>query len=586
MSENRFIRAAALEEIEAAGLKAVQLEGKVVLLVAHEGEVFAVDNRCPHMGFPLERGTVKDGVLTCHWHHARFELCSGGTFDPFADDVHSFPVKLENGVIWVDPHTERNETVYQKKRLGDGLEQNLRLVMAKAVISLIDGGATPEELLVIGGDFGARQRNAGWRDGLTIMTAMGNVLPQLLPEERPLALYHGMLHVADNVEGQPPHFALDPLPTDMVSPERLKSWLREFAEVRDRDGIERVVLTAIRAGYNQKQLADMLFAAVTDHYYLDGGHSIDFINKAFELLDLIGWQHAATLLPSIIPGITAGMRMEEVSSWRTPVDLIELLEPVFAELLGGTLTPDGVGEKRLTTEIFEQLSDTLLGDDPVAISRALSGALTDGIALSELSLAVSYAAALRVARFHTSNEFNDWIAVLHSLSSANATHQLLKRVPSLEGARAIWHSAMHLYLNRFLNAPAARLPNDTSLARLSTDADTLLDELLDRTDQRQRVEEAAAVCYRYLTLGHDPNRLIEVLARTLLREDGEFHSYQMLEAGLQLYRELHTEHPELAPNVLVAVARYLAGHAPTDRATTQTYRIASRLHAGEALAAE
>ncbi len=130
------------------------------------------------------------------------------------------------------------------------------------------------------------------------------------------------------------------------------------------------------------------------------------------------------------------------------------------------------------------------------------------------------------------------------------------------------------------------MPNDTSLARLSTDADTLLDELLDRTDQRQRVEEAAAVCYRYLTLGHDPNRLIEVLARTLLREDGEFHSYQMLEAGLQLYRELHTEHPELAPNVLVAVARYLAGHAPTDRATTQTYRIASRLHAGEALAAE
>jgi hypothetical protein len=38
--------------------------------------------------------------------------------------------------------------------------------------------------------------------------------------------------------------------------------------------------------------------------------------------------------------------------------------------------------------------------------------------------------------------------------------------------------------------------------------------------------------------------------------------------------------------VLVAVARYLAGHTPTDRATTQIYRIAARLHAGEALATE
>lgn len=586
MSENRFIRAAALEEIEAAGLKAVQLEGKVVLLVAHEGEVFAVDNRCPHMGFPLERGSVKNGVLTCHWHHARFELCSGGTFDPFADDVHSYPVKIEGGGIWVDPHTVRDEIAYQKQRLADGLEQNLRLVMGKAVISLNSQRVAPEELLTIGGAFGARQRNAGWRDGLTIMTAMGNVLPQLLPEDRPLALFHGMLHVADNVAGQAPHFPLDPLPTESVTPERLKSWLREFAEVRDRDGIERVVLTAVRTGYSQEQLADMLFAAVTDHAYLDGGHSIDFINKAFELLDLIGWQQAAAILPSVIPGITAGIRMEEVSSWRTPVDLIELLEPVFAELVGGKLTPAGFGEKRLTTEAFEQLSDTLLGDDPAAISRSLAEALTDRIALSELSLTVCYAAALRVARFHTSNEFNDWIAVLHSLSSANATHRLLKRAPSLEGARAIWHSAMHLYLNRFLNAPAARLPSEASVTGLSADADTLLHELLERTDQRQQVEEAAAICYRYLTLGHDPNRLIEVLARTLLREDGEFHSYQMLEAGLQLYRELAAERPELAPTVLVAVARYLAGHAPTDRATTQTYRIASRLHAGEALAAE
>jgi nitrite reductase/ring-hydroxylating ferredoxin subunit len=48
-----------------------------ILVIYDRGRVFALDNRCPHMGFPLERGSVEDGILTCHWHHARFDLESG-----------------------------------------------------------------------------------------------------------------------------------------------------------------------------------------------------------------------------------------------------------------------------------------------------------------------------------------------------------------------------------------------------------------------------------------------------------------------------------------------------------------------------
>ena len=56
---------------------------------------------------------------------------------------------------------------------------------------------------------------------------------------------------------------------------------------------------------------------------------------------------------------------------------------------------------------------------------ALSAALTEGAPLTAVSRVVSYAAALRVARFHTSNEFSDWITVLHTFTHANAVHQLL-----------------------------------------------------------------------------------------------------------------------------------------------------------------
>ena len=42
-------------------------------------------------------------MSTCHWHHARFELEAGDTFDPWADDVQTFPVELRDGTIYLDP---------------------------------------------------------------------------------------------------------------------------------------------------------------------------------------------------------------------------------------------------------------------------------------------------------------------------------------------------------------------------------------------------------------------------------------------------------------------------------------------------
>jgi len=76
-----FVYAAGLEELKAKARLVVHGRHRPILLLYEDGQVFALDNRCPHMGFPLERGSIDDGILTCHWHHARFELTSGCTFD-------------------------------------------------------------------------------------------------------------------------------------------------------------------------------------------------------------------------------------------------------------------------------------------------------------------------------------------------------------------------------------------------------------------------------------------------------------------------------------------------------------------------
>jgi nitrite reductase/ring-hydroxylating ferredoxin subunit len=271
-----------LAELREEGHHVVRVDGRAILVLHHEGEVFAVDNRCPHMGFPLARGTVDDGVLTCHWHHARFALSCGDTFDPWADDVPSYPVSVVEGTVYVDPHPQEDRPPAERwaERLDDGLERNLRLVVAKSVIGLLDAGVPPAEPVRRGVRFGSRYRADGWGPGLTILTALANVLPDVAAQDRKRALYQGLVEVASDCAGEPPRFDQDAFEDRTIPLDRLTTWLRDTVEVRDADGTERCLRTAVAADYGDADLAGLLLAAATDHRYLDGGHTLDFVNEA------------------------------------------------------------------------------------------------------------------------------------------------------------------------------------------------------------------------------------------------------------------------------------------------------------------
>ena len=303
-SVDGHINAGTVDQLKERGCTVVTGGGHAIAVFYHAGEVYAVDNRCPHMGFPLDRGSVQDGILTCHWHHARFDLSSGGTFNPFADDVRSFKVEIFDGEIWLDPEPPpRDEVEHWSRRLEDGLEQNLRLVIAKAVLGLQAAGCDYRVPLGIGARFGTTYSAAGWGAAMSILTSTANILPHLQEEDRPRALYHGLLHVARECAGKAPRFAVEPLPTGETRTEVLKGWFRNFIDVRDDEGAERCLITAINLGLPPRDIADMVFAAATDHIYLDAGHVVDFSNKAFELLDHVGWEMAGQVLPSLVHGM-------------------------------------------------------------------------------------------------------------------------------------------------------------------------------------------------------------------------------------------------------------------------------------------
>lgn len=571
----QWVRAADLAELQAAGRLVATVEGRVIALFADGERVFAVDNRCPHMGFPLHRGSVCDGILTCHWHHARFDLATGGTFDPWADDVVVYPVRMRDGAVWVSLAARKEPRDHHLRRLRDGLERDLPLVLAKAAIALIDQGVAPAEMLRIGLDFGSRHREAGWGQGLTILTCMANLLPHLAPDDAPRALYHGLAAVARDCAGESPRFPLRPLPGRAPEPPTLAQWFREFIERRDAEGAERCVVSAVRSGVGRREMAEMLLTAATDHRYLQTGHVLDFTNKAFEALDVTDWVPAEPVLASLATAYAEAERMEESNAWRRPIDLIAIEERAFQPL------PERLVSRRVekTASVGEgNVLGVLLGDDPERISRALLEAHAAGMRSEDLAGAVVHAAALRIVRFHTSNEFGDWDRALHTFSFANAVHQALRRVgdsPAL--LRGVFDAAMSIYLDRFLNVPEARIP---AIDPPGDPAD-LLGELPGLFDRRQRTEEARALVTGYLAAGGEPSRLLAVLGAALLREDRDFHTIQMVEGAFR--QDTLRPGSRAGADALVAAARYLAAHAPTVRSQEQTYRIAWRLHRGERL---
>jgi nitrite reductase/ring-hydroxylating ferredoxin subunit len=222
-NNQNFVRAATVADLKSKGCMAVQLNGHVVALFAHNEQVYAVDNRCPHMGFPLDKGTVKDGILTCHWHHARFDLESGGTFDQFADDVRSFPVEIRGEEVWVDVAPKTDPRQHQRQRLQVGLERDISLVLGKAVLVLLEDGSNPVEPFWAGVDFGTKYRRGGWGQGLTILACMMNLLPYLDKSDKPRALFHGLSAVSSESFGHPPRFQVRPLPHDSANISSLKS---------------------------------------------------------------------------------------------------------------------------------------------------------------------------------------------------------------------------------------------------------------------------------------------------------------------------------------------------------------------------
>ncbi len=569
-----WIRVGTLAELQAGGCRVVHGADRPIAVFVHEGKAAAVDNRCPHLGFPLQKGTVRDGILTCHWHEARFDLCSGCTFDLWADDAPSFETRLEGETVLVRS-LPRQDPGRSRRQLLKGLSQNIVLLQAKGLVSLLDEKAEALDLIreILG--YGVELMTTG--RGLTELAIGANLAPDLGAKSLYPMLLRGSREIAQaaSQSHRPPR---EPLAGDEYAFETLDRWFNQWVLHRDQQAAERVLLTAIKMNATPAQLAEMMFGAVSQRVYAAQGHPFDLLNKSMELLDQVGWSFAPRVLPLALPTMVSGRGAEEDVRWHQPIDLIALIRGAESKL-EGAMERGAQSRQTKTWKPGLNMAEILLGEDPAAIIETLMQALAAGAPAAELSKWVAYAAAARLAKFSTGNEVGDWFNPQHTFNFANAVDQAVRRSPTLPVVRSLFHAAMTVYMDRFLNVPPAKLPEAAGLENLPAEAQSLREKLLEELDGRSNVQTSTRLVARYLALGHPIPQLIDLLAEATLREDLDFHTLQVLEAGVRQARHWQ-EKPE-AMHIFVGVVRNLAAVCPTPRAQLKIATTALRLHNGE-----
>jgi len=551
---NQLYRVCAVSEFPDDEVKHLHEDGHHIALFKYDGEFYATDNRCPHMGYPLVKGSVRDGVLICHWHHWEFDLKSGACFAGGGDDVKTFPVVVKDGDIFVElvPESDaefRRQLIERGRRaLSQGMKNGSTFMIAKAVTALRASGMDVKGIIHDGLVYGAQKSPNGWSGGLATLTLAGNMWSDVGCEEHNLFLVHGLSKIGQQTSGRSTRRPQFPFPGketfDLVT---LKRWFRRFVEHRNATGAERILMTLYDRGHPREVIADFIFTAATDFYYTGRGHALDFGNKTLEALDAVGWDDAFDILRPIAVDLVSRVRHEEDPQWE---DSVPVLEDVFTRL--DIIWQEN--QNNAATLNISEFAGVLLQDDFRIIVAEIEKQLRAGVLPLDICRAMTYAGALRVVRFHLKNE-GDWHAVANFYSYSHALYRAFHIAPSEDLLRGIFHGVVVCTFLRWLNMPSARVPRPDEMPDESfSDPDSMLTRLQEMADY-QKVMEAELIVNQYLADGLDIRRLKQALARIMLREDAELHMFQVLEVAY-IHYDLSSDDEEKRIHLLAAT-RYI-----------------------------
>jgi naphthalene 1,2-dioxygenase system ferredoxin subunit len=100
---NNWTDVSAFDEVPEEDVLGVETAGKDVALYNVDGQVYATDNICTHGHARLCDGFLEGFEIECPLHQGKFDIRDGRpTCQPVTEAVRSYPVKIENGRVFVD----------------------------------------------------------------------------------------------------------------------------------------------------------------------------------------------------------------------------------------------------------------------------------------------------------------------------------------------------------------------------------------------------------------------------------------------------------------------------------------------------
>lgn len=105
-----FYEAAKTSDIQEGTMKAVSIQDKEIVIVNHDGNYYAINRICTHMGGDLSKGKLEGKIIICPRHGSRFDVTTGkstsgprmGFLKLKTKDEPNYQVKVDNGIIMID----------------------------------------------------------------------------------------------------------------------------------------------------------------------------------------------------------------------------------------------------------------------------------------------------------------------------------------------------------------------------------------------------------------------------------------------------------------------------------------------------